>query len=173
MRSFLLLLLYMAAVVLLHILLFSGWPASRYIINLAIILVIAVTLHRGLLVGVAASLFVGLTETYLSAISGPAHVLALALMSLATWFISSKLFTTRSTVSLLFTTQLATVFYAGSFWLVELLTSLLVRERITAAFPQLWLAALVTMFTHPFFMFLLWRWRGWDRYSQLLHPYPR
>lgn len=168
MRKLFLLIAVVSVVLIAHLLFLTQWTASRYVVNLAVFLVIAMTLHRGLIYGVAVAILTGLLENSMSAITGSSHAISLVVLALATWFLSSKMFSTRSAASLLFTTAMATAIYGLIFMLSESLLTLLNHQRISVPYAAIGLATLGTVISHPFLISLLWRWRKWDRYSQVV-----
>jgi hypothetical protein len=168
MRKFFLLMAVVSVVLIVHLLFLTQWTASRYVINLAVLLVVAVTLHRGLLYGAAIALLTGLVENSMSAITGPTHAISLVVLALATWFFSAKMFSTRSAASLLFTTAMGTAVYGLVFMLSESLLTLLNHQRISVPYVAIGFATLGTVIIHPILISLLWRWRKWDRYSQVV-----
>lgn len=157
-----------SVVLIVHLLFLTQWTASRYVINLAVLLVVAVTLNRGLIYGGAIALLTGLVENSMSAITGPTHVISLVALATATWFFSTKMFSTRSAASLLSTTAMGTAVYGLIFMLSESLLTLLNHQRISVPYAAIGLATLGTVISHPFLISLLWRWRKWDRYSQVV-----
>lgn len=104
----------------------------------------------------------------MSAITGPSHVVSLAILAFTTWFLSNKIFSTRSAASLVFTTAIGTAVYGLLFMLSESLATILNHQRISVPYPAVALAILGTVVTHPLLISLLWRWRKWDRYSQVV-----
>lgn len=167
MRRFIILLAVTGVLLCIHLLFFTQWAASRYYINMAVLLIVAITLHRGIAYGAGSAILVGLAESSISAIPGPSHMIALVITVLATWFFSNKLFTIRSSVSLLFTTAMATAINGLAFMASESLITLFNHQRLHASYLAVLMATLITIITHPILISLLWRWKKWDRYSQV------
>lgn len=156
-----------AFVSVLYILWWHPLPIVGEAVDWTVILIVAITLSEGPWYGSLTAVVVGLTRTWFSALPGVAYLIgSLAVVGVA-WLVSRRIFTSRSTVSLLTTTAVATA--AGFVFVMaaDQLATIIDRERLSLPWASTLLATSFQVVIHPILLGLLWRVLGRSRYERL------